>query len=169
MDGGGVVTDDNRIPEIRAYHHRVSGLQGEGEGIGSWCSCSDLDCKVLYLLDCLDALEQPAPRVFFPGDTVPGGVVVAGVDGAVWGHNVERNIQGGYAVEIQVPDAVSLQAAVDRARAAREENPDGTYTPCRFEVIPGVGEDGRCIANATVDGYCKPHADAVRAALQGDQ
>lgn len=44
-----------------------------------------------------------------------------------------------------------------------------TYTPCRFEVIPGVGEDGRCIANATVDGYCKPHAGAVRAALQGDQ
>lgn len=40
-----------------------------------------------------------------------------------------------------------------------------TYTPCRYAVIPDVGEDGMCVAHATVelDGerYCRPHAKAL--------
>jgi hypothetical protein len=34
------------------------------------------------------------------------------------------------------------------------------YVPCRYVLFEGEG--GGCIANAVDDGYCKPHADALR-------
>jgi hypothetical protein len=34
------------------------------------------------------------------------------------------------------------------------------YVPCRYVLF--AGEGGGCIANAVDDGYCKPHADALR-------
>lgn len=41
-----------------------------------------------------------------------------------------------------------------------------TYFPCRYAVIPNVGEDGMCVAHATEEyagvRYCKPHADALK-------
>lgn len=42
-----------------------------------------------------------------------------------------------------------------------------TYFPCRYAVIPNVGEDGMCVAHATEEyagvRYCKPHADVLKA------
>lgn len=39
------------------------------------------------------------------------------------------------------------------------------YTPCRYAVIPDVGEDGMCVAHATEEfkgkRYCKPHAEVL--------
>lgn len=40
-----------------------------------------------------------------------------------------------------------------------------TYFPCRYAVIPNIGDDGMCVAHATAefDGkrYCQPHAKAL--------
>ena len=123
------MTEDNRIPEIRAYHHRVSGLQGDD--IGTWCSCSDLDCKVLHLLDRLDAVHDsapPAPRVFLPNDRVPVGTVVTGKGGSPF-RVPDTYATDGLAsvgvpfVEVFVPSPEEWQAAVDRASEKRA-NPD---------------------------------------------
>lgn len=66
----------------------------------------------------------PAPRVFFPGDTVPAGVAVMLDDGSLVEGAVtdERwDINDGPVVELLgVPTHEEWQAAVDRARAERE-------------------------------------------------
>jgi hypothetical protein len=70
-------------------------------------------------LDYADRL-RPAPQVFFPGDTVPAGMAVVNHVGGVWRHHADRLVKTGYAVEIQLPVAVELDAIVDAVRAERE-------------------------------------------------
>lgn len=81
---------------------------------------------------CADAVRlvpaPPAPRVFFPGDTVPAGVVTAfpsDTDPAnrmmltpaqVWRWPAELTC-----IEVPIPSREEWQAAVDRARDARAD------------------------------------------------
>lgn len=72
-------------------------------------------------------VPAPAPRVWFPGDTVPAGV--RGVDSRRWIYGdlandwtVPLSVRGGAIVELVEPYPDEWQAAVDRARAEREES-----------------------------------------------
>ncbi len=61
----------------------------------------------------------PAPRVFFPGDTMPAGVTVRSEFGPPWCPNVDLEASD---VLVEVPGPVNeeWQAAVDRAGTERE-------------------------------------------------
>jgi hypothetical protein len=106
------VTEDPRISEIRA-------IAGEWRNAG----LTDLDAmrRVCAILD----RPAPAPRVWFPGDTVPAGVVVV-IPHANDGYScyfgpLHIGPSDGYAIELPIPTAAGRQAAVDLARAEREE------------------------------------------------
>lgn len=104
------MTEDNRIPEIRAV-------------------LSDPMLDEAMMLDQVNAIldsAPPAPRVFLPGDTVPAGVQVSISFGArLLDPDAEDRVLERTAVEVVHLSPEEWQAAVDRARAAREENPDG--------------------------------------------
>lgn len=112
------------VNQVRADHHRLSGLTANG--VGSWCSCGLEECAALWLLDHIDNLTPPAPRVFLPGDTVPKGVATVippspdedraqpyVMHEAPWNYTVTRPV-----VELPLPSTEEVQAAVDRAHAA---------------------------------------------------
>lgn len=82
---------------------------------------------------CLDrepGREEPKPRVFLPGDTVPAEVEVWTKDRAVYRWGTDRQLlpYEGAMVEVLYPSPAEWQAIVDRARAARghvvEHQPD---------------------------------------------
>jgi hypothetical protein len=104
------VTDDNRMPNFWwcLTHHLYRG--------GDKRPCAD----AVRLVP-----APPAPRVFLPGDTVPAGTAVMLDDGSlVEGAATDErwDINDGPVVELLgVPTREEWQAAVDRARAEREE------------------------------------------------
>jgi hypothetical protein len=63
-----------------------------------------------------------APRVFFPGDTVPAGVAVMDVAGEIRTSHIDWKVLNHAGQMVQLHDRVpsEWQAIVDRARAARE-------------------------------------------------
>lgn len=68
----------------------------------------------------------PAPRVFFPGETLPAGVwfVAEGKHGGVTTptlSNGDRTVRVSPKLEVFVPTGEEFKAAVDRARAERGE------------------------------------------------
>lgn len=104
------MTEDNRIPKIRAAiadfeQYGTNGPRTPGQ----------------MLRDVSDILDSapPAPRVFFPGDTVPAGTAVMLDDGSIVEGAVtdERwDINDGPVVELLgIPTRKEWQAAVDRA------------------------------------------------------
>lgn len=108
------MTEDNRIREIRAV-------------LAVYDGATSLPAD--YLADTIRAIldsAPPAPRVFFPGDTVPAGVPVlyrkpSGLKFHIGDEPWEPNF--GPMWEITVPSPEEWQATVDQAR--REcANPD---------------------------------------------
>jgi hypothetical protein len=65
--------------------------------------------------------NNPSPRVFLPGDTVPAGVAVLTNFGDTWRKPDDWSIGFGTAVEITIPSEDEWDAAVARARAERED------------------------------------------------
>jgi hypothetical protein len=104
------VTEDNRIPEIRA-----------AIGDGNRDHPSLVVHRILAILDS----APPAPRVFFPGDTVPAGTWVMN-DSRTETRSIVGNPQHdwrvmfGPCVEIfGLPSPEEWQAAIDQAEADR--------------------------------------------------
>lgn len=79
---------------------------------------------------------QPAPQVFFPGDTVPAGVPLLAYVATPEGRmpvlhepdNVDRELSQwhGVCIEIVMPSLAEWQAVADRARAEREQSTTDT-------------------------------------------
>lgn len=71
--------------------------------------------------------QTPAPRVFFPGDTVPSGTPLMLDDGSLLECDTVAEIQSesdGVAIELLgIPTREEWQATVDRARAERLSDP----------------------------------------------
>jgi hypothetical protein len=111
------VTEDNRIHEIRAVLDEVS---REKTGDGFYFAAHLARVKVI-----LDS-APPAPRVFFPGETVPAGTYLLNDGGGVLMPRDEpRDVIGARVyVELHVLSPEEWQATVDRARAEREANRD---------------------------------------------
>jgi len=101
------VTEDNRMPNFWwcPTHHLYRG--GEER-------------------PCADAVQlvpaPPAPRVFFPGDTVPAGRTVQNVFGETVLLVDDIDCASATVVEIPVLTSEEWQAAVRRARAEREQS-----------------------------------------------
>ncbi|MEU7787694.1 hypothetical protein [Amycolatopsis sp. NPDC049159] len=100
------MTEDNRIPEIRA-------------ALAVYDSVASMPAD--YLADTIRAIldsAPPAPRVFFPGDTVPAGIWV--LSGRLGFHRVpwDWTITETY-VEAHPMTREEWQAAVDRASEER--------------------------------------------------
>lgn len=74
---------------------------------------------------CADAVRlvpaPPAPRVFFPGDTVPAAAAVVNHVGGVWRHHADRAVKTGYALEIVLPSPEERDHVAARARRVRDE------------------------------------------------
>jgi hypothetical protein len=107
------VTEDYRIREIRAVLDEYP---------AEWNTPSLIHDRIRAILDS----APPAPRVFFPGDTVPAGVAIQDYCGDV--HRsptapwvLDPECWDGPAVEISALSDEVWQAAVDRARTEREE------------------------------------------------
>lgn len=111
--------EDNRIPEIRAVldETRVIGATAHRE-------VGNLRAKLDRIRAILDS-APPVPRVFFPGDTVPAGVAVMLDDWSLLEAIPVAELQSeqdGTVVELLgIPTSEEWQAAVDRARAARDD------------------------------------------------
>jgi len=108
--GAWSVTEDNRMPNFWwcPTHHLYRG--------GEQRPCAD----AVRLVP-----APPAPRVFFPGDTVPAGVALANGLGQVLAASpFPYMISGGPGaayVEVLLSTNPAWQATVDRARAERAE------------------------------------------------
>ncbi len=104
------MTEDPRISEIRAV-------------LTEYVRTDDLDALfgVRRRIRAIVDREPPAPRVFFPGDTVPAHTPVVNHVGGVWRQHTDRVVKTGWAVELQLPADVDLQAAVEHARDARAD------------------------------------------------
>jgi hypothetical protein len=126
------VTEDNRIPEIR-------------EVMRLWDRPHNLDRRTaLERIRAILDSAPPAPRVFFPGDTVPAGTALMLEDGSLLEVDTgdERwDINDGVAVELLgIPTREEWQAAVDRAVNERPGLCDGCD---RTDAIVGASDDGR--------------------------
>jgi len=111
------VTEDPRISEIRAAvadfeRHGANGPRTPGQ----------------MLRDVLDILDRTAsaPRVFFPGDTVPAHTPVVNHVGGVWRQHADRVVKTGYALEIALPSPEERDHAAARALRARDEREEPT-------------------------------------------
>ncbi|MFB9687685.1 hypothetical protein [Amycolatopsis plumensis] len=129
-----VEAKDQEIAELKQEHGVLSGQLHEIRSALAACD-ADRAVPLEYLADTVravlrDAPAPPAPagpRVFFPGDTVPSGVCVvskSGLDsGAHFTTDGEWTIPAGLSpyVEVPMPTAAELDAAVDLARDARAD------------------------------------------------
>lgn len=113
------MTEDPRISEIRAV-------------LTEYVSTSDLDAQldVRRRIRAIVDREPPAPRVFFPGDTVPRGVatvvppapgdmtrdVVYVTPEAAWAYTATHVV-----VELPLPSVDDTWAAIKQAQAARAD------------------------------------------------
>jgi hypothetical protein len=71
-----------------------------------------------------------------------------------------RNLHGSRAGGLEEAAGMARTLATYRPRPAFTYVAPSEYVPCRYVLF--AGEGGGCIANAVDDGYCKPHADALR-------
>jgi hypothetical protein len=128
------MTEDTRTQETRAAlraHLLHCGFVDPDDGTVpvftgndphfAWTSVDKLVDALHARFDIRD--RQAAPRVWFPGDTVPAGTPVVNHVGGVWKHHADRVVKTGWAVELQLPADAELQAAVDRARTEQETAP----------------------------------------------
>ncbi len=116
------MTEDPRIDQIRAVlvEHDIHG------------DLADSNQTVTLIRAILDS-APPAPRVYFPGDTVPAGTHLTTLsrlpgDILVLDALMRKDWvvdQSGPYVEISVPSPADWQSIVDRARAERA-NPEHT-------------------------------------------
>lgn len=112
------MTEDNRIPEIRAVldeaDEKVPGVVPMSAWIYDPRAFFD---RIQAILDS----APPAPRVFFPGDTVPAGTYLLNDGGGVLMPRDEPweviGLRRAY-IELIVPSPQEWQATVDLARAA---------------------------------------------------
>lgn len=108
------MTEDPRISEIRAV-------------LTEYVSTSDLDAQldVRRRIRAIVDREPPAPRVFFPGDTVPAGIWVMNdsrteTRSIVGNPHHDWRVMFGPCVEIfGLPSPEEWQAAIDQAEADR--------------------------------------------------
>ena len=100
-----VVTEDNRIDQIRAVLAAQSGAAEDGLVLD----------RIRAILDS----APPAPRVWFPGDTVPAGTWVMNVGGGTIAPRHEDALTPRPCVEVTLPTPEEWLAIVDRASAAR--------------------------------------------------
>lgn len=67
------MTEDNRIPEIRAVLARWQQYRAMPiKTLPEWSMAESLFANIEEILDS----ASPAPRVWFPGDTVPAGTAL---------------------------------------------------------------------------------------------
>lgn len=106
------MTEDPRISEIRA---EVASWHEEGPPVPR-----EVLNRVRAILD----RPAPAPRVWFPGDTVPADIWTVNHFGDVLRLGFDAQAPE-LRVEVPVPSPEEFQAAIDRARAEREETSRG--------------------------------------------
>lgn len=108
------MTEDSRISEIRAV---LTEYVSTSDPDALW----DVRCRIRAIVD----REPPAPRVFFPGDTVPAGRLVA--DDRCVVHELAwedwRASETYVEIPYTVPNPDEWQAAVERGRDEREVQP----------------------------------------------
>lgn len=108
------MTEDSRIREIRAALARAAHWTSETHPAAG-------DARTLQCIRAILDSAPPAPRVFFPGDTVPAEVAVLSTNGAVVRWPSEWKAALGPCVEVTLPSPEEFQAAVDRARTERTD------------------------------------------------
>lgn len=112
----GVETQTIGQPTVTGYFHS-SGQDGL-----SWLKiqADEPETAQRYLVGTatLKPYAPPAPRVFFPGDTVPAGVAGYNPLGVAQAQDKDW-VTHMYLVELPVPSDEVWQSAVDRAREAR--------------------------------------------------
>jgi hypothetical protein len=121
------VIEDPRIREIRDELSKHAGnLSNIYDGPGMVADAEAEHQETVRVLRRIRAIldsAPPAPRVWFPGDTVPAGTPLMLEDGSLLEADTgdERwDINDGIAVELLgVPTREEWQAAVDRAKTAR--------------------------------------------------
>lgn len=106
------MTEDSRISEIRAVLDAYYDAKTDSS-----------EAVVLARVTSIIDRPTPAPRVFFPGDTLPAGVTVQNVFGETVLLVDDIDCATATVVEVAVPSREEWQAAVDRARVEREAAP----------------------------------------------
>ncbi|MFJ1765035.1 hypothetical protein ACIOD2_32240 [Amycolatopsis sp. NPDC088138] len=107
------MTEDNRIPEIRAVLDELPGIEPH-EQDATW-RIADSRSKALQRIRAILDSAPPAPRVFFPGDTVPAGVEGRARDGDIYRWRDDRVLPPYFSPLVEVPQMTDQewQHAVD--------------------------------------------------------